>query len=91
MDLSSNSTSISHGIQSHIHKSITLLFFQMYSEMSSNKTLQKVKAVMESSREDHLGKAVALAWKFVTLPNPLIVCQPKGLTPGFMSQRLAAG
>ena len=32
---------------------------------------------MRSSDEDHLGKVIALAWKFLVLPNPLIVCQPK--------------
>ena len=49
----------------------------MCNEISSNETLQKVKEALESIHEDHLGKAIALAWKFVTLPNPLIVCQPK--------------
>ena len=51
--------------------------FQIYSEISSNETLQRVKGALESSHEDYLGKAIVLAWKFVTLPNPLIVCQPK--------------
>ena len=36
---------------------------------------------MESSHEDHLGKVIELTWKFVTLPNPLIVCQPKEFDP----------
>lgn len=35
-----------------------------------------MKETLESSDQDHLGKAIALAWKFVTLSNPLIVCQP---------------
>ena len=56
-------------------------FLQMYSEISSNETLQRVKGALESSHEDHLGKAIALAWKFVTLPNPLIVCQPMEFDP----------
>ena len=49
----------------------------MHSDISSNQTLQKVKETLESSREDHLGKVIALTWKFVTLPNPRIVYQPK--------------
>ena len=53
----------------------------MCNEISSNETLQKVKEALESIHEDHLGKAIALAWKFVTLPNPLIVCQPKKFDP----------
>ena len=28
-------------------------------------------------RKDYLGEVAALAWKFVTLPNPLIVEQPE--------------
>ena len=52
--------------------------YQMCSEVSSNQTHQKVKEVLESSEQDDLRKAIELAWKFVTLPNPLIVCQPKG-------------
>lgn len=44
--------------------------------MSNAETRQKVKEILESSHEDHLGKVIELAWKFVTLPNPLIVCQP---------------
>ena len=43
----------------------------------SDETLQKVKETLKISSEDHLGKVIALAWKFVTLPNPLIVDQPK--------------
>lgn len=27
--------------------------------------------------EDHLENIIQLSWKFVTLPNPLIVCRPK--------------
>ena len=27
--------------------------------------------------KEHLGKVIALAWKFVVLPNPLIVSQPR--------------
>ena len=53
----------------------------MYSNISSNETIQKVKETLESSHEDHLGKAIELTWKFVTLPNPLIVCQPKKYDP----------
>ena len=55
--------------------------FQIYSETSSDGTLQKVKKVLESSDEDYLGKVIELAWKFVTLPNPLIVCQPEKYSP----------
>ena len=40
-----------------------------------------MKETLESSDEDHLGKAIELAWKFVTLPNPLIVCQPEEFDP----------
>ena len=40
-----------------------------------------MKETLESSREDHLGKVIELTWKFVTLPNPLIVCQPKKFDP----------
>ena len=58
----------------------------MYSDTSSNETLQIVKETLESSDEDHLGKAIALAWKFVTLPNPLIVCQPEKYNPQIHSQ-----
>ena len=36
-----------------------------------------MREALESSDEDHLGKVIELAWKFVTLPSPLIVCQPK--------------
>ena len=54
-----------------------LTSFQMHSDISSNETLQKVKETLESSKEDHLGKVIQLTWKFVTLPNPLIVYQPK--------------
>ena len=53
----------------------------MHSDISSGETLQKVKETLESSHEDHLGKVIELAWKFVTLPNPLIVCQPKKFDP----------
>ena len=52
----------------------------MYGEILSPKSCQKVKESLRS-HEDHLGKAIALAWKFVTLPNPLIVCQPKKFDP----------
>ena len=44
---------------------------------SGDETFQKVKTTLESSPQDHLGKAIELAWKFVTLPHPLIVCQPE--------------
>ena len=30
-----------------------------------------------NSHEDHLTKVIELTWKFVTLPNPIIVCQPE--------------
>ena len=56
------------------------LLFQIYSEISQDENLHKVKDTLETSHEDHFGKAIALAWKFVTLPNPLIVCQPKGFS-----------
>ena len=59
----------------------SFLLLQMYSDISSNETLQKVKETLDSSREDHLGKVIALTWKFVTLPNPLIVYQPKKFDP----------
>ena len=36
-----------------------------------------LKKILESSEEDHLGKVIELAWKFVTIPKPFIVCQPK--------------
>ena len=49
----------------------------MYSDISSTETLQKVKEALESSDEDHLMEVIELTWKFVTLPNPLIVYQPK--------------
>ena len=52
----------------------------MYGEISSAETCQKVKETLRS-HEDHLGKVIELAWKFVTLPNPLIVCQPKKFDP----------
>jgi len=57
------------------------LFFPMYqvcSEVSSTQTHHEVTEVLESSHQDDLRKAIELAWKFVTLPNPLIVCQPTG-------------
>jgi len=44
---------------------------------SGNENFQKIKTTLESSPQDHLGKAIELAWKFVTLPHPLIVCQPE--------------
>ena len=37
----------------------------------------KVKEALKTSHQDDLRKAIELAWKFVTLPNPLIVCQPE--------------
>ena len=52
----------------------------MYGEILSPKSCQKVKESLRS-HEDHLGKAIALAWKFVTLPNPLIVWQPEKFDP----------
>ena len=53
----------------------------MYSNPSRDEIIQKVKEALERSHEDHLGKAIALAWKFVTLSNPLIVCQPRNFDP----------
>ena len=44
---------------------------------SGDENFQKIKTTLESSPQDHLGKAIELAWKFVTLPHPLIVCQPE--------------
>jgi len=52
---------------------------------SGDETFQKVKTALESSHQDHLGKAINLAWKFVTLPNPLIVCQPGKYDPNIHS------
>ena len=49
----------------------------MQKDILSDETLQKVEETLERSDEDYLGKVIELAWKFVTLPNPLIVCQPK--------------
>ena len=49
----------------------------MYSNPSRDEIIQKVKETLECWHEDHLGKAIELAWKFVTLSKPLIVCQPK--------------
>lgn len=60
---------------------MTFLLFQMYKEISSDEIRRKVKETLESNHEDHVGKAIALAWKFVTLPNPLIVCQPQNYNP----------
>ena len=55
----------------------SVLSFQMVQKFpSGDETFQKIKATLENSPQDHLGKAIELAWKFVTLPNPLIVCQP---------------
>ena len=34
-----------------------------------------MKDILEISHTDALREAIQLAWKFVTLPNPLIVCQ----------------
>ena len=61
---------------------LSLLSFQIYEviesdEMKLKETLQKVKQALESNPKDHIGNVIELAWKFVTLPNPLIVCQPK--------------
>ena len=53
----------------------------MYSDISSHKARKKVKETLESSDEDHLGKAIELTWKFVTPSKPLIVCQPKKYDP----------
>ena len=57
------------------------ILFQIYHEILRGKTLRKVRETLESSDEDHLRKVIALTWKFVTLPNPLIVCQPKKFDP----------
>ena len=57
------------------------ILFQIYSEISSNETLQRVKGALESSHKDYLGETIVLVWKFVTLPNPLIVCQSKKFDP----------
>ena len=47
----------------------------------------RVKEALESSHQDDLRKAIELAWKFVTLPNPLIVaCQPKKFDPRIHDQ-----
>ena len=35
-----------------------------------------MKKTLENSDEDHFRNVIELTWKFVTLPNPLIVCQP---------------
>ena len=53
------------------------IFLQLYSEVLSDKMKPRVKEALESSHQDDLRTAIELAWKFVTLPNPLIVCQPK--------------
>ena len=54
------------------------IFLQLYNEVPSDKMHPRVKEALESSHQDDLRKAIELAWKFVTLPNPLIVaCQPK--------------
>ena len=53
----------------------------MYDEISSNEARKKATETLESNRKDHLGKAIELTWKFVTLPKPLIVCQPKQYDP----------
>ena len=58
-----------------------VLLFQIYSTISQDVTLKQVKETLESSDKDYFGKAIELAWKFVTLPNPLIVCQPKYFDP----------
>ena len=50
--------------------------FQLFREFSDEGFL-KVKETLKSSSQDHLGKAIELAWKFVALPNPLIAYQPK--------------
>ena len=69
------------------HWSITCLFLQMYSEVPSEKMHPRVKEALESSRQDDLRKVIELAWKFVTLPNPLIVaCQPKEFDPRIHDQ-----
>ena len=44
-----------------------------------------MKEALESSEEDHLGNVIALTWKFVTLPNPLIICQPENFDPNIHS------
>ena len=46
----------------------------------------RVKDALESSHQDDLRKAIELAWKFVTLLNPLIVCQPKEFDPRIHDQ-----
>ena len=37
-----------------------------------------MKETLVKSHEDHLAQVIELTWKFVTLPNPIIVCQPEG-------------
>lgn len=72
----------------------TTSFFQMCqmcSEVSSNQTHQKVKEVLESSEQDDLRKAIELAWKFVTLPNPLTSANQRVLILGYTTQRVITG
>ena len=62
--------------------SITCLLLQLYNEVPSDKMNPRVKEALESSHQDDLRKFIELAWRFVTLPNPLIVaCQPTKFDP----------
>ena len=64
------------------HLSITCLLPQLYNEVPSERMHPTVKEALESSHQDDLRKFIELAWKFVTLPNPLIVaCQPTEFDP----------
>ena len=54
----------------------------MYSEVPSDRLHPRVKEALESCHQDDFKKFVELAWKFVTLPSPLIVaCQPSTFDP----------
>lgn len=42
----------------------------------------KIQPLLEGFLErEHLRTAIDIAWKFVTLPSPVIVCQPKTFDP----------
>ena len=62
------------------------IFLQLYREVPSDKMYPRVKEALESSHQDDLKKVIELAWKFVTIPNPLIVCQPKKFDPKIHDQ-----
>ena len=69
------------------HWSITCLLLQLYNEVPSDRMHPRVKEALESSHQDDLRTAIELAWKFVTLPNPLIVaCQPTKFDPRIHDQ-----